>query len=255
MPTEESLIIDDVQPDVVRLTINRPPANALTTEITSRLLSALATFGQGKSGPAIVLTGAGSRFFCAGGDIKEVQGITPDVAVERMRLFHSLLVALEQYPAPVVSAVRGFAVGAGLELLLFSDYVVASSDARVGFPEIKHGLLPAVKGMRQAVSLLGRKAARSLLYTGELVDAQRAVTLGIVDVTAPSEEVDRTAVAVAADLRAKDPLLFGMIKRSLDRTAHLDDDEMAHMTLEDMRTYIGRAETAAARAAFLTRKH
>jgi enoyl-CoA hydratase/carnithine racemase len=255
MPSEESLLVEEVQPDVVRLTINRPPANALSLEVTSRLLSTLADFVAGKSAPAIVLTGAGSRFFCAGGDIKEVQGITPDVAVDRMRLFHSLLVAMEHYPAPLVSAVRGFAVGAGLELLLFSDYVVASEDARVGFPEINHGLLPAVKGMRQAVSLLGRKAARSLLYTGELIDVQRAVTMGIVDVTAPSEDVDSRAISLAAGLRAKDPLLFGMIKRSLDLSGGLDDAEMADRTLEDMRTYIGRSETVAARAAFLGRKH
>ena len=254
MTSTAELLVDEVRPDVFRLAINRPPANALNLAVTRALLERLGAFAEAKRTPAVVLTGAGDRFFCAGGDIKEVQGIAPEVAVERIGIFHRLLVAIEQYPGPFVAAVRGYAVGAGFELVLFSDYVVASRDARVGFPEIKHGLLPAVKGMRHAAVMLGRKAARSLLYTGELIDVERAAALGIVDAVTDTVDVDARAIAAAAEMAAKDPLLFSLIKRSMDLTGGYDDAAMERATMEDMRAYIGREETVAARAAFTQRK-
>lgn len=96
---------------VVVLTIDHPPANALTNEIIASLANHLTELAGQPDSPGVVLTGAGERFFCPGGDIKELNGEPIEFAVERMRLFHELVVALERFPRPLVCAVAGYCVG------------------------------------------------------------------------------------------------------------------------------------------------
>src|ERR1700744_6685643 len=142
------ILLVEVHDDVVVLTMNRPPANALNMELISFLMERIRSYAAMESPPGIVLTGKGDRFFSAGGDIKEVSTVA--VATPRLRIFHRLLCEMESYPGPFVCAARGFAVGGAFEFLLHADYVIANFECKVGFPEINHGLLPAVKGMRQA---------------------------------------------------------------------------------------------------------
>ncbi len=247
------LLIERIGKHIVQATLNRPPANALNSRLIAKLRSTVQELSREPRPPTLVLTGEGQRFFSAGGDIREVVSATLDMAIPRMKVFHALLCEMEQYPAAIVCAVRGYAVGGGLELLLYSDYVVASSDAQVGFPEINHGLLPAAMGMRQAVALMGRKAAQSLLYSGALVGAERACGLGIIDeIVAPEDAVGR-AVTVAQEMCSKDPQLFAAIKRSIGLTQLMTNDDLEDMTLSDMRAYLDRAETADAREKFLRR--
>jgi enoyl-CoA hydratase/carnithine racemase len=249
--TEPDILTVEYDVDLVVLTINRPPANALNAGLIALLLDRLRGFASQPSPPGVVLTGAGHRFFSAGGDIKEVAG--PDVAVPRMRDFHAALCELDCYPAPLVCAVRGYAVGGALEFLLHADYVVASDDCRVGFPEINNGLLPAAKGMRQAAQRLGLRAARRLLYTGDLVNADEALQIGAVDELVPSDEVLDRARSVCRDLRQKDDKLFAAIKRSLNLTASMDDQELERMTIEDLEAYLNNPVSSEARARFLTK--
>ena len=237
--------------DLVVMTMNRPPANALNTDLISSLLVNLRTFASEPSPPGIVLTGNGDRFFSAGGDIKEVAGI--EVATPRLRDFHAWLCELERYPGPVVCAVRGYAVGGAFEFLLHADFVVANHECQVGFPEINHGLLPAVKGMRQAVQMLGRRAAQSLLYWGELIDASKAIEIGAIDEIVKTCKVRDRAISVCRELRGKDKKLFAAIKRSLNLTGLMDDDALDAMTIDDLKEYLDEKASAEARARFLSK--
>jgi enoyl-CoA hydratase/carnithine racemase len=248
---QDILLTKRLGDDLVQLTMNRPPANALNHLLIERLVSVLQQFGQEAGPPGIILTGQGSRFFSAGGDIREVSG--PELAVPRMRSFHAALCVLEQYPAPLVCAVQGYAVGGALELVLHSDYVIAGTNAQFGFPEINHGLLPAAKGMRLAAQMLGRRAAQSLLYSGALVTAERALELGIADEVVAPEDVQSRAQAVAKELRSKDVALFAAMKRSTALTAGMTDGQLETMTVDDMALWIERDEAAEARARFLRR--
>lgn len=247
------LKVERVSPTLEWLTIDRPPANALTRDLIQKLVERFVELASDADAPAIILTGSGDRFFCAGGDIGEVSA-NPDIAVPRMQAFHRLLVEQERYRAPVLSAVNGYAVGAGMEIVLYSDHVVASENARFGFPEINHGLLPAAKGMRQAVNRLGRRAAEEMLYTGDLISAEQARQIGLVnEVVSPGELQDR-ARAQAEKLRDKDRHLFSAIKMTLADLPMMTDDDLAHRTTADMVDYMSRGETAAARQRFLQRK-
>lgn len=101
---------------VVVLTLSHPPANTLSNALVSELTAELVTLATGPNAPAVVLTGVGGRFFCAGGDMKEAVDFDANVMVERMAGFHALLCALENYPRPLVCAVNGWCVGGGIEM-------------------------------------------------------------------------------------------------------------------------------------------
>lgn len=248
-----SIVVERIEETLLRVTISNPPANAVNTAMLAELVSVLQKSSKSSAPPAIILTGAGDRFFCAGGDIHEVDTKGPEVALTRMRLFHKALCELECYPAPVIAAIRGYAVGGGFEFVLFTDYIVAGENAQFGFPEINHGLLPAAKGMRQAERLLGYRAAQTLLYSGKLIDAKRAQALSLVNNVVATAAVDDEALKIARDWRSKDHQLFATIKRTL-RQQVLSNPDLEHMSIEDMRAYLSRDETLEARARFLNRK-
>jgi enoyl-CoA hydratase/carnithine racemase len=160
---------------------------------------------------------------------------------------------MEKYPGPLVCAVRGYAVGGAFEFLLHADYVVANPECQVGFPEINHGLLPAVKGMRQAGRMLGQRAAKELLYWGELIDASKALRLGAVDQIVDTDEVANRARSICRQLRSKDRKLFAAIKRSLNLTGQMSDGELDDMTIADLPAYLDEEGSAEARARFLAK--
>jgi enoyl-CoA hydratase/carnithine racemase len=249
--TSDTSLLTERDGDIVTITMNRPPANALHSELIALLLEAIGRFAAEEQPPGIVLTGNGNRFFSAGGDIKEVAGL--DVARPRIRLFHRLLVAMEIYPGPIVCAVRGYAVGGALEFLLHADYVVADDACKVGFPEINHGLLPVTKGMRRAAEKLGVRAAQELLYWGDFIDASRAKAIGAINEIVHTEEVGPRATEVCRTLRRKDRKLFDVIKRSLNRTALLNDQALEDMTVADLDAYVTADSSTEARARFLSK--
>ncbi|SNT53437.1 Enoyl-CoA hydratase/carnithine racemase [Tardiphaga sp. OK246] len=252
MSTDNSLLIERDH-ELVTITMNRPPANALNSQLIALLLKTIKRFAEDEHPPGIVLTGSGVRFFSAGGDIKEVAGI--EIARPRIRLFHELLVMMERYPGPIVCAVRGYAVGGALEFLLHADYVVVDDACKIGFPEINHGLLPVTKGMRRAAEKLGVRAAQELLYWGDLVDATRAKAIGAVNEVVRTEEVEPRATKVCRTLRQKDRKLFDAIKRSLNLTAQMDDRALEDMTVADLGAYVTAESSADARARFLSKSN
>lgn len=247
------LSIDRISTTLTRFTMDRPPANAMTHEMILAFADNLAALNGEAEPPAVILTGAGERFFCAGGDIREITE-NPKVAIPRMQGFHKMLIELEHYKSPFLSAVNGYAVGGAMELLLHSDYVVASETAQFGFPEINNGLLPASKGIRKAAERLGRRMAERLLYSGDIISAARALEIGLVDVVVSAGEVQDLTLAQAEKMRSKDMYLFWAIKQTLNEAGFMGDEELEKHTIEHMKTYLSRDEANAARKSFLQRK-
>jgi enoyl-CoA hydratase len=236
---------------VVVLTLDRPPANALSNALVRELATKFDTLASSPYAPAVVLTGAGNRFFTAGGDIKEAVGYTAGSMVERMMLFHGLLNALENYPRPLVCAVNGWCVGGGIEMTLFADIVYASSTARFAFPEVNHGMLPAVKGIARVRRVVGDRAARRLLLSGDPVDASVAETLGIVDQVVAGDDLLATATASARAAAAKPPAVFKALKRALhDGAEGWAPEKQLCVTVQDARTVFDDPAARLAREAW-----
>jgi Enoyl-CoA hydratase/carnithine racemase len=229
---------------VVVLTIRRPPANALDNDTVIALRRAMEGIVRRKDRvKAVVLTGDGDRFFSAGGDVKELEGLTVQEGIVRIRSFHAILDAMERMEAPVVCAVNGDAVGGGAELCLFSDYRVAVRSARFGLPEVNHGLLPASKSIRQAVRVLGLREARRLLYGGNIIGAEEALRVGFVDdLAADRGELMLKAMSWAESVGSKPRALTGPLKRTMLHTGVSSDGELLRMTIKDFRRYFRTPE-------------
>ncbi|BDY28973.1 enoyl-CoA hydratase/isomerase family protein [Mycolicibacterium mageritense] len=223
---------------VLVVALDRPPANAMNRQLIHDLAGLFEHLRARPDAPPIVLTGQGERFFSAGGDIKELEGAHAGEIEIRMREFHALLVAMDRYPRPVVSAINGHCVGGGMEVAVFSDSVLAVSSARFGFPEINHGLLPADKGIQRANQVLGVRVTRRIILSGELFDAQHAVDIGLVDelVTDPGELIP-VAVATARTAGSKAPVLYGALKSSVNDADDVRDEASLQRTLRAAAAY------------------
>lgn len=215
---------------VVVATLDRQPANALNRPLLLAMTALFRDPGESDQLP-LVITGAGERFFCVGGDIKEADGPAADLIADRMRGFHNLLVAMERYPAPVIAAVNGDCVGGGVEYALFADAVLAVPHARFGFPEIRHGLLPADKGIQRLIRLIGTRAARDLLLSGELIGADQAARLGLVDAIVEPHRLMAEAFDRAREARRRAPVLYAALKHAVNDYNDIEDQRRAEMTL------------------------
>ncbi|MBN9739592.1 enoyl-CoA hydratase/isomerase family protein [Amycolatopsis sp. A1MSW2902] len=213
--------------DAVRvLTLNRPDKlNALDTALTRALDTALDEAGRDPSVRAVVLTGAG-RGFCAGADLNEFSSLTPDqpeAVLERAALTARLQTRMQQLPVPVVSAVRGAAVGGGAGLAIGADLVVAGSDLKFGYPELKHSIVPALV-MTGLVRHLGRKLAFELVSTGRLLTAAEALSYGLVNQVVEPAEIVPAALAVAQRWASVEPRALAAAKDLFYRVADLPTD-------------------------------
>jgi len=200
---------------VAVVTIDRPEAlNALNVETLTALRDRLRELADDVSARAVVLTGAGERAFVAGADIKYMSGLGPDEAKEWGALGHEAARLLEEMPKPAIAAINGFALGGGCELALGCDLRYASSNARLGQPEIDLGIVPGWGGTQRLARVCGLGAAKELILTGRQVDAEEALRIGLVNAIA--DPVLEHAVDVAQQLAAKSPVALRIAKRLLN---------------------------------------
>jgi enoyl-CoA hydratase/carnithine racemase len=208
--------------DAVRiLTMNRPDKrNALNTELTRALLEALRAADADPAVGAVVLTGAGQGF-CAGADLAEFKDLRdPAAADERSELTMNLHLTFPRMAKPVVTAVNGAAMGGGAGLAIAGDLALMAQDARLGYPEVKHGIVAAIV-MANLVRQVGRKAAFALVALGEPIDAARALQLGLVNHVFPAEKLLDEALQVAQKLAAVSRPAMTETKRLFHEVAEL----------------------------------
>ena len=197
------------------VTLNRPDKrNALNQALTQSLLDALRAAEAEANVRSIVLTGAGSAF-CAGADLAEFKEMTPDqgdLVERRARLTMDLQGVFATLTKPVVTAINGAAMGGGAGLALAGDMAVMSSSAKLGYPEVKHGIVAAVV-MANLLRNVGRKAAFELVSLGEPLDASRALALGLINRIAAPDELMAQALALADKVAAVSPPAMAATKQ------------------------------------------
>jgi enoyl-CoA hydratase/carnithine racemase len=202
---------------VAVLTMNRPPVNALNTEMYRAFLSRIDEL-EGESGiRVLVLTAApGSRLFCGGADIKEFGDFfTPEAADRVCRMTHEINNRIERLPQITIAALDADVLGGGAELVLPFDLRVAASAVRFGFPEIKVGQAPTTGGTMRLPWLIGESAARAILLTGDTIGAERAQALGLFHQVVPPGGARGAALAWAEDLANRPAQSAIAIKRSI----------------------------------------
>jgi enoyl-CoA hydratase len=214
---------------VAVVTLNRPKRfNALDLEMRRALSAAFVALTADDAVRVIVVTG-GDAVFAAGADLKLLSDKGPSDV--RDLDFPGLWRPIAECPKPVIAAVAGYALGAGCELIMMCDIVIAERSARFGQPEIRVGVMPGAGGSQRLVRLLGKHVASLLLMTGDMIPAERAAQLGMVSELTDDGELLARAREIAAKIAAMPPLALAAIKRTL--AAGADLPLQAALTLEN----------------------
>jgi 3-hydroxypropionyl-coenzyme A dehydratase len=176
------------------ITINKPEIlNALDTEVAAELYTAIDIVGADDKIKIIIITGTGERSFCAGGDIRYVAKIDPIEAERYATFMHGLLNKIENLEKPVIAAINGYALGGGCQLALACDIRIASSNAKIGQPEVTIGVPPGWGGTQRLLRIVGPAKAKELIYTGKMITAIEAEGIGLVNkvISMTSEEENK----------------------------------------------------------------
>jgi enoyl-CoA hydratase len=208
---------------VALLTVNRPAVrNALNLDTVREFHDALGRLGQDGRVGALIITGAGDKAFVAGADIAEMRerGLLEGLAAINSTLFS----AVERFPRPTIAAVNGYALGGGCELALACDIRIAADTARFGQPEVNLGIIPGAGATQRLPRVVGLGWAKHLILTGDPIDAQQALAIGLVTMVVPAAELLDRARALARQILARGPLAVRLAKVALNASARVDLD-------------------------------
>ncbi|HEY0810803.1 MAG TPA: enoyl-CoA hydratase-related protein [Longimicrobiales bacterium] len=208
------------------ITINRPDKlNALNADTVNELRSALEQVASDNNTRAVILTGAGEKSFVAGADIAELARMNPLSGIEVSRQGQDTFRFMETMRKPVIAAVNGFALGGGLELALGCHFRIASENAKFGLPEVKLGIIPGYGGTVRLPRVVGRGRALELILTGEMIDAQEAHRIGLVNHVYPQAELMAAAEQLAQKIAANGPVAIALAIEAVDHGYHASTED------------------------------
>ncbi len=211
----EKAVLLEREGRVAILTVNRPTKlNALNHEVRDLTLRYLRDIENDDRLGAVVITGAGDKAFIAGADIGEFEGRSPFDQREAMR-FPRVFDIMANYPKPVIAMINGFCLGGGCELSMSCDIRIASDRARLGQPEINLGLIPGGGGTQRLPRLVGMGQAMKMILTGDMIGAEEALRIGLVDEVVPHEELRQKTLELAAKIAARSPLTVRVAKEAM----------------------------------------
>ena len=216
-----SLVLVEKDAGVVTLTLNRPDKlNALNAELLKELGMALHGLVADPEVRCVILTGAGDKAFAAGADIAAMSEMTPVQAKQFADMGHRVGNSIESLTTmPVIAAVNGFALGGGCELVLACDFIYASDKAKLGQPEVNLGVIPGFGGTQRLARRVGAARARELCMTGDMLNAEEALRVGLVNAVVPHAELMPRVRETAKKIASKGPLAIAAVKRVVARGA------------------------------------
>jgi len=213
--TEPKLVLCDIDDRVAVVTINRPEKlNALDAATRSEFLGVMDALRNTRDARVVIVTGAGDKAFVAGADIGEFEGRS---AVDQFRVMNAPTIfdCVDRFPKPVLAMINGFALGGGCELAMACDIRIAADTAKLGQPEVNLGILPGGGGTQRLPRLVGLGNAFRLLYSGQLIGAEEALRIGLVDEVVPAAALRDHVMELARAIAAKSPVALNLIKEAL----------------------------------------
>jgi enoyl-CoA hydratase/carnithine racemase len=229
----EPLVLCRVEDGVAVVTLNNPPLNVVTLELTRQLERTLDPLAADPAARVLVLTGAGERAFCAGSDIKEFPALMASgLVVERkMRKENETYAKVDDFPKPTIAAVAGLAFGGGLELAVCCDLIVVEETARLALPEIKLGVFPGSGGTVRVTRRVGEGRAKEMMFLGEPIAAATALAWGLVNRVVLPGEALIAACRMAKELAKRPNKALQICKQAIDLAFDLSEDEAIARTL------------------------
>ena len=221
--TENQNVLLEREDSTAILTLNRPKVlNALNAHLLIELSTHLRDLDADESVRVVIITGSGEKAFAAGADIEELNAL-PSAAegARKARIGQAITLQIERMRKPVIMAVNGFALGGGCELAMAGDIRIASENAKFGQPEVNLGLIPGYGGSQRTTRLVGKGMAMFLCLSGDIVDAQFALQIGLVQRVVPQSELLPACKKLAQTIASKAPLAIEACKRAINDGAHL----------------------------------
>ncbi len=202
---------------VATVILNRPEVlNALNSQLLEELSLVLDELKQHKELKVCIMTGAGEKAFVAGADIKELSSLDPMGATGFSMKSDRIKQKMDELGIPFIAAVKGFALGGGCELAMACDMIIASEDAKFGQPEINLGIIPGFGGTQRLPRLVGKGIAAELVLTGDIITAQQAKEIGLINKIIPREKFMEDVKAIALKIASKSKTAIIMAKRAID---------------------------------------
>ena len=213
----ETVALDRPTEGVLQITLNRPTfANAMNTQMGLDLLDIFSgLFAKPDACRAVVVTGAGERAFCSGGDLKERQGMSDDAWQAQHLIFERMIRAVLECPMPVIAAVNGAAYAGGCEIALGCDFIYAARTARFALTEVTIGIMPGAGGTQNLPRAVGLRRANEILLTGRPFSAEDGYEWGLVNRLCEAGAVVKEALETAAAIAANAPISIRQAKRSM----------------------------------------
>jgi enoyl-CoA hydratase len=225
----------DRSPDrhVITVTLNRPEQhNAMNTAMGEDLLACFDALARDPDARAVVFTGAGDKAFCAGGDLKERNGMTDEAWRAQHVIFEQAALRVLRCPMPVIAAVEGFALAGGCELAILSDFIVASDTAVFGVPETTLGIFPGIGGTQLLPRILGAPLAKELIFTGRRLKADEAKAVGLINHLVPAGQARAKAAEVAAIIAKNGPIAVRQAKKAIAYGSETDLETAMILAIE-----------------------
>jgi enoyl-CoA hydratase len=214
MSTYQNLKIS-IENGICTITINRPDKmNALNRETVQEIGAAVKEANEDKGVSSIIITGEGAKAFAAGADIKEFMGLTKEQGMAMAQAGQDVFQSIENSPKPVIAAVNGFALGGGCELAMACHLRIASENAKFGQPEVNLGLIPGYGGTQRLIKYVGRSKGLELMMTAEMLNAQQALELGLVNYVVPQDTLLAKCKEILEVIKTKSPFAIGAAIRA-----------------------------------------
>ncbi len=190
--------------DLAVVKINRPPVNALNSEVVTEIHNMFDELGQDPDVKVVILTGEG-KAFVAGADISEMVEFDNEGGAQFSKMGQDAFDKIETTPKPVIAAINGFALGGGCEIAMACDIRIAVEGAKLGQPEVNLGVIPGFAGTQRLPRLVGKGKAKELIFTGNMITAEEALQIGLVNQVVKAEELMDTAQKMAKTIASKGP--------------------------------------------------
>ncbi len=206
--------------NIAVMIIDNPPANALSKQVGLQIIESLDEIKRNEDIRAVVLTGAGDKFFVAGADISEFPSLMktpPGKVAEFTRESGKTYNGIDFFPKPVIAAVNGYALGGGCEIVLACDLCIAAENAQFGLPEINLGLFPGGGGTQRLTRRVGDAKAKELIFTGNHIKATEALAIGLINRVVQEGQALEEAKKLARQIAAKPAVAINLIKQCIDR--------------------------------------
>jgi len=247
-------IILEIKDSVGMIKINRLDAmNALNNETLQELKEAISQLKESDVVKVIIITGEG-KAFVAGADIAEMKDMSPQQAGEFSKSGQKVFDLIARTEKPVIAAVNGFALGGGCELALACDIRIASDKAILGQPEVNLGVIPGFAGTQRLSRLVGTAKAKELIFTGDMVDAQTAYSIGLVNQVVPADQLMKVCMELANKIASKGPLAVKLAKKVISEGIELSLDEGSAYETRDFAECFARGEAKEGMSAFLEKR-